>query len=322
MPTVSSGKVLVTGANGFVAIWVVDALLKGGYELRCEIVIVDDIAKEGAFDDVVRGVDAIEHIASPCHLRGEDPKEYIGPAVDGTVHLLESARTYGTSVKRIVFTSSCGTIADHHHGTPRVFTEADWNEQALLEVQEKGRDASPITKYRASKVLAERAAWEFVDKNRHETSWDLVVLNPPIVFGPFLHEVNSIDGLNASMDIWYRIVFKNLHDPIKLSTEGNEYTDVRDLADAHVLTLQKQEAAGSRIIVSQGCIKWQDWVEAARKCGVETSARNESYDPSNPTVNMITCDASKAARLLGMEYRSTQQATSDIIEDFKSSGWI
>lgn len=67
MPTVSSGKVLVTGANGYVAFWVVEKLLAAGYEVRgtvrseskakhirdyfkshgdkLEIVIVEDITK-------------------------------------------------------------------------------------------------------------------------------------------------------------------------------------------------------------------------------------------------------------------------------------
>lgn len=34
MPAIVSGKVLVTGANGFVATWVVDTLLKQGYSVR------------------------------------------------------------------------------------------------------------------------------------------------------------------------------------------------------------------------------------------------------------------------------------------------
>ncbi|PCH42494.1 NAD(P)-binding protein [Wolfiporia cocos MD-104 SS10] len=344
MPAVTSGKVLVTGANGFVAAWVVDALLRGGYSVRAtvrsesksthlrkvfasfgdklEFAIVNDITKEGAFDNAVQGVDAIEHIASPCHLGGEDPQEYIAPAVNGTVRLLESARTFGSSVKRIVFTSSCGTVAEHGHTTPRVFSEADWNRSSLVEVQEKGHDASPLAKYRASKVMGERAAWDFFEKNKGGLSWDLVVLNPPLVYGPILHEVNSPDGLNASMDMWYRIVFKDMYDQKKLSTEGNECVDVRDLATAHVLAIQKQDAAGNRIIVSQGSIKWQDYVDAARKCGVKTSARDESYDPSNIKPVLVTYDSSKAIRLLGMKYRSTKQSVFDIIEDFKARGWI
>lgn len=34
MPTVQSGKVLVTGANGYIAVWLVKKLLDEGYSVR------------------------------------------------------------------------------------------------------------------------------------------------------------------------------------------------------------------------------------------------------------------------------------------------
>lgn len=34
MPAISSGKVLVTGANGFIAVWTVKALLDAGFSVR------------------------------------------------------------------------------------------------------------------------------------------------------------------------------------------------------------------------------------------------------------------------------------------------
>ena len=37
MPIVSSGKVLVTGANGFVAMWIVESLLRHGYFVRAVV---------------------------------------------------------------------------------------------------------------------------------------------------------------------------------------------------------------------------------------------------------------------------------------------
>ena len=36
---------------------------------------------------------------------------------------------------------------------------------------------------------------------------------------------------------------------------------MRDLAEAHVLAIQKQEAGGERIIVSERAFKWQDFGE-------------------------------------------------------------
>ena len=44
----------------------------------------------------------------------------------------------------------------------------------------------------------------------------------------------------------------------KLS-ESASWVDVRDLALAHVLALEKPEAGGERIIISSGSWRWQDW---------------------------------------------------------------
>ena len=117
MPSVNKGsKVLVSGANGYLAMWVVRTLLERGFIVRgtvrtpdkgesmieyfkslgygdnFEVVVVDDIVKvgnlvpfehitsdmtfelkEGAFDEAVKGVDAIEHTASPFHLNLKEP---------------------------------------------------------------------------------------------------------------------------------------------------------------------------------------------------------------------------------------------------------
>ena len=117
MPALSSStkneKILVTGASGFIAAWLVRNLLEKGYTVRgtvrseskgqylskifagygnrFEYVIVKDIAeasfnfvffsiygwivlKEGAFDEAVKGVTAIEHTASPVTLNIDDPQ--------------------------------------------------------------------------------------------------------------------------------------------------------------------------------------------------------------------------------------------------------
>lgn len=168
---------------------------------------------------MVKDVDAIEHTASPFHFKAGDPDELIVPAVHGTTRVLESALAYGTSVKRVVVTSSCASVMQVQ-ATPRTFSEADWNDAAIAEVREKGRDAPQPAKYRASKTLAERAAWEFVEKNKGKIGWDLVVMNPPYVFGPAIHEVGAPEALNESMHDWFHSVFKGSKDPDQLVTVG------------------------------------------------------------------------------------------------------
>ncbi|CDO69083.1 hypothetical protein BN946_scf184992.g32 [Trametes cinnabarina] len=342
MPAITSGKVLVTGANGYIATWVVRTLLEQGFSVRgtvrsasktaylrdlfksyCdkfEVVVVEDITKDGAFDDAVKGVDAIEHTASPFYLKAVDPEEVIVPAVHGTTSVLKSAQKYGTSVKRVVITSSTAAVLTPA-SEPHVFSEADWNEASIQEVKEKGRDAGGAAKYRASKTLAERAAWEFYEKNKASLSWDLVVLNPPFVFGPVIHAVDVPENLNESARQWYFNVVKGKLDNDALVNDGSSYVDVRDLALAHTLAIQKPPVAGERIIVSASTYKWQDFVSAAHHLDSRIPAGNTSYDPAK-AVHLIRYSPDKERRLLGIDFRSLEETTKDTLEDFKARGWL
>ncbi|GJE97179.1 NAD(P)-binding protein [Phanerochaete sordida] len=336
MPAVTKGKVLVTGCNGFVALWVVKQLLEDGYAVRgtvrresatpyvkdlfksygdrFEVMIVPDITKEHAFDEVVKGIDAIEHLASPFYLTADDPQEIIGPAVAGTVGILQSALAHANdTVRRVVITSSCAAVLtdDPDLSKSRTFDETHWNEHAMRDVAERGRAASQPSKYQASKTLAERAAWDF----------DVVALNPPFIYGPWLHEVKTAEQLNTSMLAFYNTVIKGTKTPEQLAREGQSWVDVRDIAVAHSRALQREEAGDERIIVSSGPWNWQDFVNAARKVEPSLPAGNTAY--SSETAVYHTCfDNGKSKRLLGMDYRTMDEATRDIIAQFREKGWL
>ncbi|KAF7970721.1 hypothetical protein HWV62_23212 [Athelia sp. TMB] len=249
----------------------------GTYGDRHELVVVEDITKEGAFDDAVKGVDGIAHTASPFHMRAEDPNakfdsssELIEPAVKGTVGILQSAFKYGSSVKRIVVTSSSAAIMQESPD-PQVYSEVSWNEQFIEVVKKEGRAAQAWMKYRASKTLAEKAAWDFVRQNKDQLQWDLVVVNPPMVFGPPIHELSSPESLNTSLADWYETVIA----PAALGatfTGVSSWIDVRDLAEAHKLALETAEAGGERLIISAGPYRWQDWINAASSLPADTLA--------------------------------------------------
>lgn len=76
-----------------------------------------------------------------------------------------------SSIRRIVITSSCGAVV-HVSSEPKVFSELDWNEQSIQVVEESGKAASPVMKYRASKTLAEKGILSLV-KSRQTLLIDL-----------------------------------------------------------------------------------------------------------------------------------------------------
>lgn len=175
--------------------------------------------QDGAFDEVVKDVDAIEHLASPFHFTAVDPSEIIDPAVAGTKSILESTRKFGTKVKRIVVTSSIAAVLNTLPH-PAVFDETSWNDSAVEECKTKGKDAAPVAKYRASKTLAERAGWEFMAQYKGSLPFDMVAINPPYVYGPFLHEVDKPENLNQSLADWYSVVIKATKSDAELVSGG------------------------------------------------------------------------------------------------------
>lgn len=82
------------------------------YVSLLESVIVPDISVPGAYDEVVKGVTHIVHVASP--IPGSNTKDgdldIIEPAIRGTVGILESAHKT-TGVVKVVITASLASIA-------------------------------------------------------------------------------------------------------------------------------------------------------------------------------------------------------------------
>ncbi|KAI0031595.1 NAD-P-binding protein [Vararia minispora EC-137] len=332
-------RVLVTGANGYIAAWLCRGHLEQGdyvigtvrsvgkgaylkklfasYGNKFEVVVVEDITKPGAFDEAVKGVDAVQHTASPVRLDARTANELVDPAVRGTLGVLESAKNFGKSIRRVVILSSGAAVVqpakDH-----TVFDESSWNDAAVEELKQKGDAASPLTLYRASKVLAERSAWEFMESNKGLVSWDIVAVNPPFVRLPPIHEVHSLLELNASMEMMYKMLNDTQSDAEALSRFSGWYVDVRDIAAALSQFARAPDVGGQRFIVAAGPLFWQDIVDAA----------NET-DPTIPVKGVpgatkgkppgYTFSTSRAARVLGMQsYRSLETTVKDSLDYFKT----
>lgn len=176
--------------------------------------------QDGAFDEAVKDVDAIHHTASPFHFHATTVDEMVTPAVSGALGILRSAQKYGTKVQRIIFLSSSVAIVpptlfppttdlDQY---PSLLKEENWNDALVDEIKAKGDAAGPVLIYAASKVLAEKAVWEFYEKHKAEVKWDIVALNPPLIFGPILHKVEKVESLNESMAVWNAMVLKGAAD--------------------------------------------------------------------------------------------------------------
>ena len=155
--------VLVTGASGYIANWIIKYLLEEGCTVHGTVRNPDseksvgplqkiaaaaplgtlklfkaDLLDEGSFDEAMAGCEVVMHTASPFVVRGfKDPQEaLIKPAVEGTRNVLEAANRTA-SVKRVVLTSSVAAVfgdnADLRKNPRGVFNEEDWNFSSSLQ---------------------------------------------------------------------------------------------------------------------------------------------------------------------------------------------
>ena len=258
MTTIDRGKpVMITGATGYVAGWIVKKLLDEGLTVHApvrdpenarKLQYLDNLAADapgsityfkadlldhGSYAKAMTGCELVFHTASPFKIDIADPqKELVDPAQLGTRNVLEEANRT-PSVKRVVLTSSCAAIygdnADLKNTPDGVFTENIWNTSSSLEHQP----------YSYSKTVAEKEAWKI---NAKQTRWDLVTINPSLVIGPGINPFATSES--------FKIVKQFGDGAMKAGAPriGFGVVDVRDLAEAHYRAAFTPEAEGRYII--------------------------------------------------------------------------
>ncbi|MFG3163400.1 NAD-dependent epimerase/dehydratase family protein [Streptomyces sp. NPDC048232] len=245
---------LVTGGTGFVGSHSVVRLVREGYRTRVtvrepgqrEAVVaalrqagvdpagrlefaVADLAAERGWRNAMEGVGHVLHHASPFPATPpETEEEVVLPARDGALRVISAARDAG--VPRVVMTSSYAAVGytvkpDNH------YSEADWTDP--------GTEGLPA--YHKSKVLAERAAWDYV---RARGGIELTVINPTGIFGPQLG-----DRPSASVGLVRRMLAGQMR-VVPIMYFG--VVDVRDVVDLHLRAMVHPKAAGERFLAVGG----------------------------------------------------------------------
>ncbi len=240
MTNTNKKTILVTGGSGYIAMFIMIALLKKGYRVRATLrtmsrqeevkkmmaqggisdfsdldFVQTDLTKEEGWSQAMTGVDSVIHVASPTPLQRPDADDLmVKMAVDGVKFVMKAAKKAG--VKRVVLTSASGAVLAGHKDHPEIFTEKDWT----------NLDA-PINAYQRSKTMAEMEFWKLAEAYGIEGASVL----PTAVMGPILG--NDFSHSSAA---------------IKNMFEGK----MPRLLNLHLLALEKNEAIGQRFIATSG----------------------------------------------------------------------
>lgn len=234
-------KVVVTGANGHLGFSVVKALRNKGYHVRATVRDINDPEKISllkelqvevvqanlqdpqSLDKALSGMDGLFQVAAVFNLLSDNPEEeVIHPNIEGTRNIMEAA--HRAQIKKIIYTSSIAAVGTIPIGE-KPLNEDFWNDKTT-------------EPYALSKTLSEKVAWDIAKKH----GMNLVTLLPATIIGP------DFCKLTASLQLIQDALNGKL--PMALPMELC-YTDVRDVALAHVLAYESKNSQGRYIAATE-----------------------------------------------------------------------
>ncbi|KAL2623256.1 hypothetical protein R1flu_003461 [Riccia fluitans] len=323
------GKIVaVTGANGYIAFWLVKLLLERGYTVRGTIRDPDvsekvkyllelpgakerltlhkaHLLEDGVFDEIFAGCEGVFHTASPT-MQGDVPdmeNTMLLPAVKGTLNVLNSAAKAGT-VRRVVFTSSHAAVsisdAAQYPQDPNVVIDETWWSDPEWSKKKK-------MWYMLSKLRAEEAAWDFMKKDQN---FDLVVINPAVVIGPVPQgTLNSSCGmilefLDGSKEEYPYFTFAFVH--------------LNDCALAHILVFENPSANG-RYCLADKSMHSSQLMNLLRSFCPDAPIPDKCAENRKPVSGKFGADRIKE---LGLAYTPTDEVLKEFITVLRTRKWL
>lgn len=228
--------VLVTGANGFIGKSLCCLLERQDFSVRrciraaapgvSGVVPVGEIGPATDWKQALSGVDCVIHLAARVHVMRDavrDPlAEFRRVNTAGTEHLARSAAASG--VKRLVYVSSIKVNGEETQGGDRYSVDDV---------------PAPQDPYGISKWEAEQALYRVAD----ETGLEVVVVRPPLVYGP---------GVKGNFNQMLGAVYKRIPLPLASVQNRRSLIYVENLADALLSCATHPAACDQTYLVCDG----------------------------------------------------------------------
>ncbi len=237
-------RAVVTGASGLLGGNLAVALRAAGHDVRAtrrgttQVAHLEghgiewvsaDLGSATQLAEAFRGADVAFHCAAAVDIKGRLTRELVSANIDGTRNVLAAARA--VNLPRLVHCSTVGAVGLSEDGQPST-EDARWN------FADHGMADGYNTTKRWSEDLVMAAA---------DTGLDVVVVNPPYMFGP-------LDARPSSG----RMIIEIVTGKVPAWTPGsNNFVDVRDVARGMILAAERG-ARGRRYILGGENLTYRD----------------------------------------------------------------
>lgn len=326
-------NIFMTGANGFVGLNIVSALVVAGHRITAYVRAgsntsflepfgvrivrgsLDDAAAIGA---AMRGADAVIHTAGNTSCNRRDLPALLAANVHGTQNVVDAAVANGVS--RIVYTSTTSTIG----ATDGASRPAD--------------ETSPLHGFRARSpyAITKRHAEEIV-LSAQQRGVQCIVLNLAEVVGPYDHTLQ-----------WGRMVLAVQHDQVPfVPPGGGSFCAATEVARAHVSALTRGRS-GERYILGGADASYERFINTTaqvlgRSCRLPRSNYTWLYAkallqeklpalvPGQPVVEpyrmrvfggIYHFDSAKAVRELGYECAPLTRMLHECADWYRRNGYF
>lgn len=295
------GRILVTGADGFIGSHLTEALVRGGREVRAFVlynsfgsrgwldhapeeiranldVFAGDVRDPYGVKQAMRGCDAVLHLAALIAIpySYHSPDTYVDTNVKGTLNVLQAARELG--VGRVVHTSTSEV-----YGTARF---VPITEEHPLQGQ------SP---YSATKIAADQLAYSF----HASFALPVVIARPFNTYGPRQSARAVIPSIVTQIASGRRKIKLGAVSPTR------DFNYVQDTVAGFIATLDSDRGLGEVINFGSNYeISIGDTVQLIAEImgkSIELETDAERLRPRNSEVERLCADNSKAKRLLAWE---------------------
>lgn len=336
MGSIARELVLITGATGHLGFRVLVLALQAGYQVRAAVhtpakadailstrsvkslgpgyklsfVLVSDIIADGAYDEAVKGVKYIIHVASPIRSGIQDDFEnkLIKPAVKGTTSILASA--YQTSgITRIVITSSVMAVVP----ISEIGAESGktFDGQLKVPINHEMKYGFKVEAYADSTVRTLAATHEFVATKKPE--FDIINLMPSYIIG----KNELVTDANEYSKGSNRVVFNQVLGIEAPAPLPGSTVFLHDIASLHVCALNPKIPGNQDFPANSGDMEASNLGDA-----IDIVARNfleavvNGTLPNNGTQlsKKFRYDVSKTEKTFGMKFASFEVQVKDLVQ--------